>query len=290
MCYQFVELYSACRCLYYQYAVDRCAEYGRPRHPVQRKEILVGYACSLHGGGYPSAYQEGKQNINYDKTDTDSVVSGLSASTALPIPRESREDAVTLLMRDLLNDAELKYLLPQLVRQSRTQINAQKHISRFLRRFSRDLNHRGTTAPEKQAARFVRQCRAYISRHISEKYSFELSDTAEGSYSLHDGKELTLEHGFGEENENDGEMETKAVYGDLHPFLLVGPAFESFKGTIMLFVSGPGVADTTGAPSLGPMGKLVMNKCSELIATHHVPLLASHKERIWWTCVCPSST
>jgi hypothetical protein len=35
MCYQLFELYSACRCLYYQHAVDRCAAYGRPGHGIQ---------------------------------------------------------------------------------------------------------------------------------------------------------------------------------------------------------------------------------------------------------------
>jgi hypothetical protein len=48
MCYQLVELYSACRCLYYQHAVDRCAGYGRPGHGVQQRTILVGYACGAH--------------------------------------------------------------------------------------------------------------------------------------------------------------------------------------------------------------------------------------------------
>ncbi|CRK28379.1 hypothetical protein VD0002_g6524 [Verticillium dahliae] len=48
MCYQLVELYSACRCLYYQHAVDRCAGYGRPGHSIQQRTIFVGYACSAH--------------------------------------------------------------------------------------------------------------------------------------------------------------------------------------------------------------------------------------------------
>ncbi|KAH7026308.1 uncharacterized protein B0I36DRAFT_365892 [Microdochium trichocladiopsis] len=28
MCYQLVELFSACKCLYYQHAVDRCASHS----------------------------------------------------------------------------------------------------------------------------------------------------------------------------------------------------------------------------------------------------------------------
>jgi hypothetical protein len=71
MCYQVVELYSACRCLYYQHAVDRCAAYGRPGHRVTKRTILVGYACQDHSSqssygsyaqppSYPdSGYQSG---------------------------------------------------------------------------------------------------------------------------------------------------------------------------------------------------------------------------------------
>ncbi|ROT35307.1 hypothetical protein SODALDRAFT_381483 [Sodiomyces alkalinus F11] len=48
MCYQLVELYSVCRCLHYQHAVDRCAAYGQPGHGVQQRTILVGLACGAH--------------------------------------------------------------------------------------------------------------------------------------------------------------------------------------------------------------------------------------------------
>ncbi|KAH8880026.1 hypothetical protein GQ53DRAFT_18847 [Thozetella sp. PMI_491] len=54
MCYQVVELYAACRCLYYQHAIDRCASYGR--HPIQRRTILVGYACTEHSQHSASSY------------------------------------------------------------------------------------------------------------------------------------------------------------------------------------------------------------------------------------------
>lgn len=52
MCYQLVELYSECRCLYYQHATDRCPDYGH--HGIRKRVIYVGYACSVHssyGGG-----------------------------------------------------------------------------------------------------------------------------------------------------------------------------------------------------------------------------------------------
>lgn len=34
--------------MYYQHAVDRCDAYGRPKHSVEQRTILVGYACSVH--------------------------------------------------------------------------------------------------------------------------------------------------------------------------------------------------------------------------------------------------
>ncbi|KAK1750617.1 hypothetical protein QBC47DRAFT_365217 [Echria macrotheca] len=65
MCYQLVELYSACRCLYYQHAVDRCAAYGRPGHGIQRRTILVGYACSEHSSSRGASYYSDYAQAQY---------------------------------------------------------------------------------------------------------------------------------------------------------------------------------------------------------------------------------
>ncbi|KAK3989298.1 hypothetical protein QBC44DRAFT_291488 [Cladorrhinum sp. PSN332] len=59
MCYQLVERYSSCRCLYYQHSVDRCASYGRAGHHIQQRTILVGYACSEHSSSHSSGYDYG---------------------------------------------------------------------------------------------------------------------------------------------------------------------------------------------------------------------------------------
>ncbi|KAF3390897.1 hypothetical protein DPV78_011283 [Talaromyces pinophilus] len=48
MCYQVVERYSVCRCLYYKHSVDPCTAYGQRNHSVQEKTVLVGYACPSH--------------------------------------------------------------------------------------------------------------------------------------------------------------------------------------------------------------------------------------------------
>lgn len=53
MCYQVVERYSVCRCLYYKHAIDPCPAHGQRGHTVQEKTVLVGYACSTHSSRRP---------------------------------------------------------------------------------------------------------------------------------------------------------------------------------------------------------------------------------------------
>ena len=48
MCYQVVERYAVCRCLYHRHAIDPCQSYGQRHHHVQEKTVLVGYACPRH--------------------------------------------------------------------------------------------------------------------------------------------------------------------------------------------------------------------------------------------------
>jgi hypothetical protein len=48
MCYQIVERYSVCRCLYYRHSVDPCQRYGQRGHSTTEKTVLVGYACPDH--------------------------------------------------------------------------------------------------------------------------------------------------------------------------------------------------------------------------------------------------
>jgi hypothetical protein len=48
MCYQVVERYAVCRCLYHRHAIDPCQSYGQRNHYAQEKTVLVGYACPRH--------------------------------------------------------------------------------------------------------------------------------------------------------------------------------------------------------------------------------------------------
>ncbi|KKK19961.1 hypothetical protein P175DRAFT_0531709 [Aspergillus ochraceoroseus IBT 24754] len=50
MCYQLIERFSVCGCLYFQHAIDPCTAYGQRGHQIQEKTVLVGYACPRHTG------------------------------------------------------------------------------------------------------------------------------------------------------------------------------------------------------------------------------------------------
>ncbi|KAK3685795.1 hypothetical protein B0T22DRAFT_230463 [Podospora appendiculata] len=79
MCYQVLEVYSACRCLYYQHAVDRCAAYGRPGHGITVKTILVGYTCDHHSrgaSGYADYSQVQYSDSGYHSSSRSSKSSG----------------------------------------------------------------------------------------------------------------------------------------------------------------------------------------------------------------------
>jgi hypothetical protein len=54
-CYQVIERYSVCRCLYYKHPVDHrtnCSGHGTPVHQVAERTVLVGYACETHSNFY----------------------------------------------------------------------------------------------------------------------------------------------------------------------------------------------------------------------------------------------
>ncbi|KAF2127971.1 hypothetical protein P153DRAFT_293945 [Dothidotthia symphoricarpi CBS 119687] len=71
MCYQVVERYSVCRCLYYKHAIDPCAGHGHRGHTVQEKTVLVGYACGVHSShrsqvAYESRYSGNPSDSGYE--------------------------------------------------------------------------------------------------------------------------------------------------------------------------------------------------------------------------------
>lgn len=86
MCIRICELYSACRCLYYEHPVDRCAAYGRAGHHFSTKACLVGYACPAH------AYSAGNSSSHFNPPSSSSP---LYSPPASPPPNVSLQPSVS---------------------------------------------------------------------------------------------------------------------------------------------------------------------------------------------------
>lgn len=65
MCYRLVELYAACRCLYFRHAIDPCQSYGQRNHPVQEKTTFVGWACPRHSAQQPADQSSPSHNLSF---------------------------------------------------------------------------------------------------------------------------------------------------------------------------------------------------------------------------------
>lgn len=57
MCFQIVERYSVCRCLYHKHSVDPCQRYGQRGHSTTEKTVLVGFACPDHAARRKPEYK-----------------------------------------------------------------------------------------------------------------------------------------------------------------------------------------------------------------------------------------
>lgn len=62
MCIQVTERYAVCGCVYYTHAVDPCPKAGSKGHQVQKRNIKVGYICSVHNKSGTTASGSGTNN------------------------------------------------------------------------------------------------------------------------------------------------------------------------------------------------------------------------------------
>jgi hypothetical protein len=112
MCYQVVERYSICRCLYYKSAMEPCAAHGQRGHTVQQKTVLVGYVCSTHqkttweACASASEVQDVVDDDSDDRSDDeDSVFStSITLSRATSFVASEEQDTVAEVLRVLLGD------------------------------------------------------------------------------------------------------------------------------------------------------------------------------------------
>ncbi|KAI0903190.1 hypothetical protein F4823DRAFT_619601 [Ustulina deusta] len=206
MCFQVVEIYRVCKCLYYQHAIDRCAGYGRPGHEVKRRMIPVGYACSTHSqeerpmipglvSPNPSIEPETPLqatqgtcsqvdglHIDYtevwkakwelaEHSDSDDAIDSSSTISQASTATTADENALEALFRGLLNQKGLYTLWPQIIAGQSSRRDARKTIDRFLRRFAEDLESLATKsndAGNEESHRVVLSSSRFVRRHRAE--------------------------------------------------------------------------------------------------------------------------
>ncbi|KAI1736294.1 hypothetical protein F4680DRAFT_461201 [Xylaria scruposa] len=183
MCYQVVEVYPACRCLYYQHAVDRCASYGRPGHEISKWTIPVDvhhlYSASsvdpVKNVEPPMATHSQTDRLQIDNTKTGNAEKTLA----------HHSDSDYLINIDTLSQALLKQnglcnLWPQIIAGHLSRSDAKQTIDRFLQRFAEDLQclaAKSNDAENEEShrivfsySRFVQKYRAAIASRICQEY------------------------------------------------------------------------------------------------------------------------
>lgn len=212
MCYQLIELYAACRCLYYQHAVDHCASYGSPGHRIAQRTIFVGYECTRHSddnnlklgrgsnrlkprsstdkprlvqrsiqdSNTQEAYDDGDDFNQLISSETDSLFfENSQGSTSMESITNIDESQVlslsNALFQDMLHHPVLCYLWPQILRLSTTRFSAKLSIERLIRRYAVDLRRVAITELERNSSRLVQWARRDIAQRLTEAHIMENS-------------------------------------------------------------------------------------------------------------------
>lgn len=235
MCYLIVERYSICRCLYYKHALAPCAAHGQRGHYIQEKTILVGYACSVHGGGthYPLENSQDIVNASEDSDDSwddeDSVFSGaLAVSRATSFIASEGADTIDEIVHVLVNDPLLRW--DNLLRHN-SDDTEQKDVRFFLRAYELSLRAQADSNIERHTCTFLQSRLRYLSSKICERFqlaeSHELGLDSDGiTKEAKDLDAVALD-------EPDPTM--MPSFPNIESFLFGGVAYEALKGNLRDF-------------------------------------------------------
>jgi hypothetical protein len=104
MCYQIVERYDACRCLYYRQAIDPCPTREQSGHTVQEKTVLVGYTCSSH-----KSRGRSKSALGYDSSGF------CHHSDVTSFDKNTTQDKDTIQDKDITQDEDIIHYILQVL-------------------------------------------------------------------------------------------------------------------------------------------------------------------------------
>ncbi|KAF4946974.1 hypothetical protein FSARC_14068, partial [Fusarium sarcochroum] len=296
MCYQLIELYSACRCPYFTHTIDRCAAFKRPGHSIQQRIILVGYTCSAHstyGASYWASHSFYQRNVEKkpgnasedqrsDIEDSASALSDISApATNLTISNDAKQEATEKLFRDVLNEFHLRHLWPQIVRLCVRKNVAEKQIVRFLVRFSRDLQEDAITRFHNDTVKFVGASRLNIAERIVDCHAAELGHLDKPDHAVV-SERLINEI---EEKEEAETYEADYIYEHAYQFIFEGAPFQSFILSLKLFVPSH-IAVERSLFGKSHMLTSLWRCVQAHFSTYWILVVTPNQARLSWSCRC----
>lgn len=267
MCYQFVERYSECRCLYYRHAVNPCEAYGQRGHYPQEKTDVVGYACPTLRSGKADAegrddeiLREGlsestPKNISYEGKDhiPDHQVADFKTSynlyfSNLSVTAGGRVVLVDWVASRLSHEPSLRELWLTVLPKLNSPDFAERTVRYIVSLFAIQLQVGASSNVEHKVSRFIRTRSRYLTRTVCNANvervrfmpsplsarvqriavaSLNSTDATEGSYSELEDVDLLSD---------DEAKEILDEIGHVRSFLLEGQPFESFKENLQCFI------------------------------------------------------
>jgi hypothetical protein len=234
MCYQVVERYSVCRCLYYKHAIDPCAAGGQRGHVVQEKTVLVAYACALHSSDRdPPAFSQDIVNAfedSDDSSDDDGSIfsSKITVSRATSFIAVDNSDAIDEILHVLVNDPLLRW--DNLLHQT-SDDTKDKDVRFFLRAYELSLRAAADSNIERHTCAFLQSRLRYLSSTICKHFHLHESQNLDhdDAGTMNDVREL---HEVAIDEPDPALMPS---FSRVRSFLFEGVAFEALKGNLRDF-------------------------------------------------------
>jgi len=184
MCYQVIERYSRCRCLYYKHAIDPCAAHGERGHTTQEKTVLVGYACSLHSDYLQDSgvidIVDSLPDLDDSSDDGQSIFSlSIALSRCTSFIASDGQDTIAEVLEVLLQDPQLSWQDLLHSQTTTTTETRAKDVQFFLGAFERDLRAQSDSTLQHHACASLRCRLRYLSSEIYKHFNVEEITTSD---------------------------------------------------------------------------------------------------------------
>jgi hypothetical protein len=233
MCYQVIERFLVCRCLYYRHSIEPCAACGQRSHTVQEKTVLVGYACPAHT---EPVRDDAEYNSSTEGSDEEESVFSAAAVpyTAESLITDSDEDTIDEIIRILLEDSLLDW--PGLANvQSGSSEYIHKDVRFFLTKYISDLREIADTPIKLQTCAYIRSRIRYLSSQVCERFDITECTTRKGA-TMNNRPGTTLEQ-LQPVTLKDDDLVCVPPFRLVRSYLFDGDPYAALKGNVKLYGS-----------------------------------------------------